>query len=76
MNLILLFQDDFIDDNRVRLHGRRAEHAREVLNVTNGKVLQVGLLDGKTGAGTVLSIDATTLELEIQLDKQPPSQLR
>jgi RsmE family RNA methyltransferase len=72
MNLILLFQDDFIDDNRVRLHGRRAEHAREVLNVTNGKVLQVGLLDGKTGAGTVLSIDATTLELEIQLDKQPP----
>jgi RsmE family RNA methyltransferase len=72
MNLILLFQDDFINDNRVRLHGRRAEHAREVLNVTNGKVLQVGLLDGKTGAGTVLSIDATTLELEIQLDKQPP----
>lgn len=72
MNLILLFPEDFIDDSRARLHGRRYEHAREILNVTNGKVLQVGLLGGQTGTGTVLAIDATTLDLEIQLDQQPP----
>jgi RsmE family RNA methyltransferase len=72
MNLILLFQEDFIHDNRVRLHGRRYEHAREILKVTNGKVLQVGLFGGKTGTGTVLSVDATTIELEVRLNKQPP----
>lgn len=73
MNLILLFQEDFTDDKRVRLGGRRYDHIREILNVTNGKILQVGLLGGKRGTGTVLSIDATTVELEVHLDKQPPA---
>ena len=73
MNLILLHQKDFIDTNRVRLYGRRFEHACKILNVTIGKVLQVGIIDGKTGSGTVTSIDATTLEVEITLDKSPPA---
>jgi RsmE family RNA methyltransferase len=73
MNLILLHQTDFIDTNRVRLHGRRFEHACKILNVTIGKVLQVGLIGGKTGAGIVTSIDATTLEMEITLDKSSPA---
>lgn len=72
MNLILLEQDDFTDSTRVRLQGRRYAHARKILNVTKGKVLQVGLLDGKTGSGTVLSIGTTTLELDVQLTRQPP----
>ena len=73
MNLILLHQKDFIDINRVRLHGRRFEHACKILNVTIGKVLQIGLIDGKTGSGTVTSIEATALEMEIILDKSPPT---
>ena len=72
MNLILLHPKDFIDTNRVRLHGRRFEHACKILNVTVGKVLQVGLIGGKTGSGTVTSIDATALEVEISLAKSPP----
>ena len=75
MNLILLHQKDFIDTNRVRLYGRRFEHACKILNVTIGKVLQVGLIDGKTGSGAVTSIDATALEVEITLDKSPPAPL-
>jgi len=73
MNLILLHQNDFIDTNRVRLHGRRFEHACKILNVTIGKFLQVGLIGGKTGSGTVTSIDAKALEMEISLDKSPPA---
>jgi RsmE family RNA methyltransferase len=73
MNLILLQQKDFIDTNRVRLHGRRFEHACKILNVTIGKVLQVGLIGGKTGSGTIRSIGATALELEITLGKAPPA---
>jgi RsmE family RNA methyltransferase len=72
MNLILLFHEDFVDTNRVRLRGRRYEHACKILNATTGKVLQVGLLGGETGSGTVLSIDATTLEMEVTLQNQPP----
>jgi 16S rRNA (uracil1498-N3)-methyltransferase len=72
MNLILLHQEDFIDANQVRLSGRRYEHARKVLKVTIGQTLHVGLLGGKTGAGSVLSISATALELETRLDTPPP----
>jgi RsmE family RNA methyltransferase len=75
MNLILLHKVDFIDANRVRLLGRRFEHARTILKVTNGKNLQVGLLGGKTGIGTVLSIDENALELEVLLDHEPPEPL-
>jgi RsmE family RNA methyltransferase len=73
MNLILLHQKDFIDSNLVRLHGRRFEHACKILKVTIGKRLQVGLIGGKAGSGTVTSIDATALEVKITLDKSPPA---
>lgn len=75
MNLILLYKEDFIDTNRVRLQGRRHEHAREVLKVTRGKILQVGLLGDKTGSGTVISIDQKSLELKVLLDHEPPEPL-
>lgn len=75
MNLILLYKEDFIDINRVRLLGRRYEHAREVLKVTRGKNLQVGLLGGKTGSATVHSINEKELELEVLLNNEPPDPL-
>lgn len=72
MNLILLHQEDFVDANRVKLHGRRCQHVRDILTAAKGQTLQVGLLGGKTGTGTVLSIDTTTLELAVRLDQTPP----
>jgi len=72
MNLILLYKEDFTRSNRVKLFGRRYEHAREVLKVTNGKTLQVGLLGGRTGSGIVLAIDEVNLELEVLLEDEPP----
>jgi 16S rRNA (uracil1498-N3)-methyltransferase len=75
MNLILLNQDDFFDTNRVRLQGRRYKHAREILDVAPGKVLQVGLLGDKTGTGTVLSVSDSELKLEILLEHAPPAPL-
>ncbi len=75
MNLILLHNEDFTGSNRVRLFGRRYEHARAILKVTNGKTLQVGLLGGRTGYGTVLSINEANLELEVLLEHEPPDPL-
>lgn len=75
MNLILLEHDDFIDDCRVRLHGRRHEHACEVLKVTRGKLLQVGLLNGRIGTGTVVAVNRESVELEVELRQAPPAPL-
>lgn len=75
MNLILLYDQDFIGINRVRLHGRRLEHARKVLNVTRGKTLLVGLLGGRTGSGTVLAVNDQELLLEVLLADEPPAAL-
>ena len=75
MNLILLHKEDFIDINRVMLHGRRYEHARQVLKVTNGKTLQIGMLGGRIGSATVISINENQLELEILLEHEPPEPL-
>jgi RsmE family RNA methyltransferase len=75
MNLILLYQEDFIGSSRIRLQGRRCAHAREVLNATSGRILQVGLLDGKTGSGTVVATDEQNIELDVQLEYDPPNPL-
>jgi len=73
MNLILLFQDDFVSENRVRLTGRRLEHVMNVHRAATGDVLNVGVLDGQLGRGVVLSLDP--LELEVTLDRDPPPAL-
>lgn len=75
MNLILLQHADFIDSTRVKLTGRRAEHACKTLKVTRGKSLQVGLLNGKTGIGKVLASDASSVEMDVNLEHEPPPPL-
>ncbi len=75
MNLILLQQKDFLETNRVRLFDRRFQHARDILDVTVGKTLQIGLLGGNMGTGTVLAVDATSLDIEVQLNTPPPEPL-
>lgn len=72
MNMILLHQDDFISPDRVRIYGRRYEHARKILNITTGKALQVGMIGGKTGSGTVLSYDSKAFEMVVELNIAPP----
>lgn len=72
MNLILLHPEDFTACDRVKVRGRRYEHARKILNICIGQVLQVGILGGKTGAGTVLSFDGNAFEMAVQLNMAPP----
>src|SRR5688572_32723066 len=75
MNLVLLEPSDFIDQNRVRLDGRRLLHVNEVHRATEGKRLRVGLVNGMVGEGTVERIDSTALEMSIQLKEDPPKPL-
>lgn len=76
MNLILLFQDDFVKDRqRVSLRSRRHEHVLKVHRASVGDRLSVGLLNGKIGTGSVTRLDNDTLEMDIVLDRDPPPPL-
>ncbi len=77
MNLILLYERDFVDEarTRVRLADRRARHVRKVLRAGEGDTLVVGLLDGAVGEGRIVHLDRETVELEVALGDEPPAAL-
>jgi len=75
MNLILLFQDDFIDNTIVRLQGRRLKHILEVHRGSVGDELCVGVLNGKIGFGKVTLLTQSVLEMEVRLERAPPAAL-
>jgi 16S rRNA (uracil1498-N3)-methyltransferase len=75
MNLILLFEDDFIERDLVRLTGRRLEHVTRVHRAAAGDALTVGVLDGGIGSGEVTRLDGDALEMRVTLDREPPSPL-
>jgi len=75
MNLILLFEEDFIGDQRVRLCARRREHVQTVHRAELGDQLAVGLLNGAIGTGEVVLNKPDTLELQVDLQQPPPPAL-
>ncbi len=72
MNLIVLFKDDFIDENKVRLKDRRLEHVLSVHKADVGDTLKVGLFNGKIGKGIVSHLNNEALEIEVELTESPP----
>jgi 16S rRNA (uracil1498-N3)-methyltransferase len=75
VNLILLFDDDFISDSRVRLTGRRLQHVRDVHRAAAGESLAAGIANGGIGRGTITHLDDDVLEMEVILDRDPPPPL-
>jgi RsmE family RNA methyltransferase len=75
MNLILLFDADFVDATRVRLTGRRLTHHLTVHPVALGDTLTVGVAGGRVGRGRVVRLDAEALEMDVALDGEPPAPL-
>ncbi|MGR3177993.1 MAG: 16S rRNA (uracil(1498)-N(3))-methyltransferase [Candidatus Anammoxibacter sp.] len=73
MNLILLFENDFIDDTkRVRLKGRRLKHIVNVHKALVGDKLCVGLEGENIGTGTVTCLGDNGIEMDVVLDQPPP----
>jgi 16S rRNA (uracil1498-N3)-methyltransferase len=75
VNLILLFDDDFITATRAKLSGRRLEHVTNVHRAVAGDALVVGVANGRIGFGTIAHIDGDSLEMEVELDRDPPAAL-
>lgn len=74
MNVVLLGADEIDAAGAATLadDDRRARHLREVLRVTAGQSLRVGLLDGPLGLATVTRTDPR-LELACAFDPTPPA---
>lgn len=72
MNLLLITDEDFLADGTVRLCGRRAWHAREVLKAEPGERLRVGRVGGLVGDGEVLESSPNELRLRVLLAHDPP----
>jgi len=75
MNLILLFESDFIAGNLVRLSDRRMRHVLEVQRASVGDELCVGLDGGDIGRGVVTILSSDTLQMEVRFNKKPPPKL-
>lgn len=75
MNLALLFEEDFVAPDRVRIRGRRLDHLTTVLKADEGHRIPVGKVNGLMGHGEILSLTATDAELQVTLDQSPPPAL-
>ena len=72
MNLVLLFEDDFVAPGRARLTGRRLQHVTTVHRAAIGDELAVGAAGGRIGRGRVVDLSDEALDLEVTLDRDPP----
>jgi RsmE family RNA methyltransferase len=76
MNLILLFEEDFVGGTQsVRLAGRRFEHVRSVHRAGVGDQLRVGVLNGLLGRGAVTALGDDFMEMDVVIDQAPPAAL-
>ena len=75
MNLVLLFAEDLIADDRALVRGRRAEHIARVHRAGEGDSLVVGVANGRIGSGTITRIEKDGVEMRVTLDREPPAPL-
>jgi len=75
MNLILLFDQDFITPARVRLSDRRFTHIKEILKAEQGQNLTIGKVNGQMGQGKIVDQSKEAIELEVTLNQEPPKAL-
>ena len=61
MNIVVLNRSDWLDERKVRLVDRRADHIRSVLRAAVGDSIRVGELNGDLGQGRICAQDADCL---------------
>lgn len=75
MNLILLFESDFIAPGLAELRGRRLEYVSMVHRAKPGDELVAGVVNGRIGRAVVKEIAHDRVLLEVVLERDPPSPL-
>ncbi len=72
MNLLLLHPHELSTDGTAVLTDRRLTHAREVLQVSTGDTLKVGVKHGRLGTAEIVSSTDAALTLRCTLTDEPP----
>ena len=72
MNIILLEHHEAADAASVRLDDGRARHIAEVLKVAAGQTIQIGMIDGPLGVGTILSLHHNAVTLHCEFERTVP----
>jgi RsmE family RNA methyltransferase len=72
MNLILCEAADLQESGMATLTGVRAAHVREVLRAAAGDEVRVGIVDGPSGRGTIVSIADDRVDLRCQFEAEVP----
>jgi len=75
MNLVMLFEDDFVAPGRVLLCDRRLTHIKQVHRSREGDVLRVGLLQGGIGSAIIERMTEREATLSLVLNEAPPAGL-
>lgn len=75
MNLILLADQDFIAEGRVRFSGDRFKQIRDVHGSAVGDTVKLGLLNGLMGVGSIENITSEFVELSVEFSERPPEKL-
>jgi RsmE family RNA methyltransferase len=73
MNLLLLESSEIGTDQVATVEGPRARHLRLVLRATIGRPVRIGIVDGPTGTGTVLTLDDERATLQCVFEAAPPA---
>ena len=73
MNLVLVEASEIGSRGLVTLMGSRAAHLINVLHISPGQDVRVGVLDGPRGIARVESIGADAVTLQCTLEGEPPA---
>src|SRR5687768_14358453 len=76
MNLILLEERELADASWVTLTDARATHLLDVLRVTPGQTVRVGVIDGPVGTGTVQEAGSGRVTMRCVFETETPSRPR
>lgn len=75
MNMMLLWESDFIAPEKIRIDGRRAVHIRKILKTKTGGSVKVGKINGLIGEAIIDSDDNNGIELTVNIHTNPPAPL-
>jgi 16S rRNA U1498 N3-methylase RsmE len=76
VNTLLLEPGELAEpEGRVVVRDRRLCHVRAVHRAAVGDRLRVGVIGGRLGEGTIVTLDDDRLELDVRLDHDPPPPL-
>ena len=71
----MLFDEDFIGPQKVRLKGRRYKHIVDVHRVRQGQELIVGRVNQRVGKGQITELNEKHLEMDVDFFDEPPEGL-